>query len=319
MTALDRQARGSEPPIKDAPGADPPIKDAPGKDAPGTDSPIKDAPGTDAPAEITAIQGAKAEDPVLSSKGVTMVFGGLTALSDVTFDVGRGSITALIGPNGAGKTTFFNCLTGIYRPGKGAMAFSPERGKAFELRKLAPDRITCLGVARTFQNIRLFNNLTVLENVLIACHSRMKAGLLGALLRDGRTRREEREMAEFSYRLLARYGLSASANHVARNLPYGAQRRLEIVRALATRPSLLLLDEPAAGLNIAETRELDDLIKYIRDSEGLSILLIEHDMSLVMSVSDMVNVLDYGVLISSGTPEEVRRDPKVVKAYLGDG
>ncbi|MDR1312507.1 MAG: ABC transporter ATP-binding protein [Deltaproteobacteria bacterium] len=257
-------------------------------------------------------------DPVLSTSGITMIFGGLTALSDVNFSVERGSITALIGPNGAGKTTFFNCLTGIYRPSRGTMVFSPEPGKSFGLKKLAPDRITWLGIARTFQNIRLFNNLTVLENVLIACHSRMKAGILGALLRDRRTRDEENAMAEFSYRLLARYGLGPSANHVAKNLPYGAQRRLEIVRALATRPSLLLLDEPAAGLNIAETRELDDLIKYIRANESLSILLIEHDMSLVMSVSDMVYVLDYGSLIASGPPDEIRRDPKVIKAYLGE-
>ncbi|MDR2612723.1 MAG: ABC transporter ATP-binding protein [Deltaproteobacteria bacterium] len=247
-----------------------------------------------------------------------MIFGGLTALSDVNFRVERGSITALIGPNGAGKTTFFNCLTGIYRPSRGIMTFSPEPGRSIQLRKLAPDRITRLGVARTFQNIRLFNNLTVLENVLVGCHSRMKAGLLGALLRDRGTRDEERAMAEFSYRLLERYGLAASANHVAKNLPYGAQRRLEIVRALATRPALLLLDEPAAGLNIAETRELDELIRFVREREGLSILLIEHDMSLVMSVSDSVYVLDYGVLIASGPPAEIRRDPKVVKAYLGE-
>ncbi|MDR1036336.1 MAG: ABC transporter ATP-binding protein [Deltaproteobacteria bacterium] len=259
-----------------------------------------------------------ANGPVLSTAGITMIFGGLTALSDVNFEVDRGSITALIGPNGAGKTTLFNCLTGIYRPSRGTMTFSPEEGREIQLRKLAPDRITYLGIARTFQNIRLFNNLTVLENVLIACHSRMKAGILGALLRDRRTVQEERSMAEFSYRLLDRYGLGPSANHVAKNLPYGAQRRLEIVRALATRPSLLLLDEPAAGLNIAETRELDDLIRYIRDQEKLSILLIEHDMSLVMSVSDRVHVLDYGVLIASAPPEEIRRDPKVIKAYLGE-
>ncbi|MDR3155429.1 MAG: ABC transporter ATP-binding protein [Deltaproteobacteria bacterium] len=247
-----------------------------------------------------------------------MIFGGLTALSDVSFAVERGSITALIGPNGAGKTTLFNCLTGIYRPSRGTMTFSPEPGRNIPLRRLAPDRITCLGIARTFQNIRLFNNLTVLENVLIACHSRMKAGLLGALLRDRRTREEERAMADFSYRLLERYGLGPAVNHLARNLPYGAQRRLEIVRALATRPALLLLDEPAAGLNISETRELDSLIRRVRDSEELSVLLIEHDMSLVMSVSDLVYVLDYGALIAAGEPGDIRRDPKVVKAYLGE-
>ncbi len=259
--------------------------------------------------------------PIIETAGVTMIFGGLVALDDVNFQVERGSITALIGPNGAGKTTFFNCLTGIYRPTRGRVTFQAGAGpeaRPVSLSGLSPDKVTTLGVARTFQNIRLFNNLTVLENVLIGCHCRMKAGLFGALLRDRRTMAEEREMAEYSYRLLDRYGLGAAVNDLAKNLPYGAQRRLEIVRALATRPSLLLLDEPAAGLNIGETRELEDLIHLIRDRENLSILLIEHDMSLVMSISEKVYVMEYGRVIASGPPVEIKNDPQVIKAYLGE-
>lgn len=253
-----------------------------------------------------------------------MIFGGLVALDDVNFQVDPGSITALIGPNGAGKTTFFNCLTGIYRPTRGAVNFYPPQathtqpGKQVTLTGLSPDKVTKLGVARTFQNIRLFNNLTVLENVLIGCHCRMKAGLWGALFRDKKTMTEERDMAEFSYCLLDSYGLGAAANDLAKNLPYGAQRRLEIVRALATKPSLLLLDEPAAGLNIGETRELESLIHLVRERENLSILLIEHDMSLVMSISETVYVMEYGRLIAQGPPEQIKNDPKVIKAYLGE-
>jgi branched-chain amino acid transport system ATP-binding protein len=175
-----------------------------------------------------------------------------------------------------------------------------------------------LGLARTFQNIRLFNNLTVLENVLIGCHPRMKAGLWGALFRTRRTMAEERDMAEYSMHLLEKYGLGAMANDLAKNLPYGDQRRLEIIRALATGPRLLLLDEPAAGLNIAETCALDDLIRLIREREKLSILLIEHDMSLVMSVSEKVWVMEYGRLIAAGAPYEIKNDPVVIRAYLGE-
>ena len=261
--------------------------------------------------------------PIIEAKNVTMIFGGLVALDGVDFQVAEGSITALIGPNGAGKTTFFNCLTGIYTPTRGEVLFRApsgegQGGRARPLRGLSPDKITSLGVARTFQNIRLFNNLTVLENVLIGCHCRMKAGLFGALFRDKKTRAEEREMAEFSYRLLDSYGLGGVVNDLAKNLPYGAQRRLEIVRALATRPALLLLDEPAAGLNIGETRELEDLIRLVRDREKLSILLIEHDMSLVMSISEKVYVMEYGRVIAQGTPSEIKADPQVIKAYLGE-
>jgi len=263
--------------------------------------------------------------PIIETRGLSKTFGGLVALDEVALQVEEGSITALIGPNGAGKTTLFNCLTGIYPPTRGRIIFrrprDSETGPPLKttLNDLRPDQITALGLARTFQNIRLFNNLTVLENVLIGCHPRMKAGLWGALMRTRRARAEERDMAEFSMLLLEKYGLGAAANDLAKNLPYGDQRRLEIIRALATGPRLLLLDEPAAGLNIAETNALDELIRLIRERENLSILLIEHDMTLVMSVSEKVWVMEYGRLIAAGAPGEIKNDPVVIRAYLGEG
>jgi branched-chain amino acid transport system ATP-binding protein len=260
--------------------------------------------------------------PIIETRRLSKTFGGLVALDEVDFQVETGSITALIGPNGAGKTTLFNCLTGIYPPTRGdtILHLSEGTGAARQetLNNLRPDQITTLGLARTFQNIRLFNNLTVLENVLIGCHPRMKAGLWGALLRTKKTRAEERAMAEYSMYLLEKYGLGAAANDLAKNLPYGDQRRLEIIRALATGPRLLLLDEPAAGLNLAETGALDDLIRLRRERENLSILLIEHDMSLVMSVSEKVWVMEYGRLIAKGAPSEIKNDPVVIRAYLGE-
>ena len=247
-----------------------------------------------------------------------MHFGGLVALDTVDLDVARGEIVALIGPNGAGKTTFFNCITGIYNPTAGDIMVIPPGREPRRVNGLKPNKVTELGMARTFQNIRLFPTLTVLENVLIGRHCRMQAGILGAAFRDRRTRREEKETVAHCYRLLTRFGLRDHVNDLAKNLPYGAQRRLEIVRAMATDPFLLLLDEPAAGMNIGETRDLEDLIKRIRDEEEISILLIEHDMSLVMSLAEKIYVMDYGRLIARGTPDQIKKDPSVIKAYLGE-
>lgn len=248
-----------------------------------------------------------------------MNFGGLRALDRVDLDVCQGEIVALIGPNGAGKTTFFNCITGIYDPSNGdVMISSPNNGSPQRINGLKPNLVTEKGLARTFQNIRLFHNMTVLENVMIGCHCRMKAGILGAVLRGISTRREEEAVIQKSYTILKKIGLEKYVNDFAKNLPYGAQRRLEIARAMATDPFLLLLDEPAAGMNPQETHELDELIIRIRDTEGISILLIEHDMKLVMSLSDRIFVMDYGKKIAQGTPEEIRNNPAVIKAYLGE-
>ena len=248
-----------------------------------------------------------------------MHFGGLTALKKIDLEVARGEIVALIGPNGAGKTTFFNCLTGIYMPSAGKMLLTPPNpAKPVRLNGLKPNRITKHGMARTFQNIRLFLNMTVLENVMIGRHCRMSAGIPGAVFKTKRTRDEEQQVVADSYAILCKFGLAAFVNEFAKNLPYGAQRRLEIARAMATEPSILLLDEPAAGMNVQETKELDELIVKIRDEEGISILLIEHDMRLVMSLSDRIFVVDYGKKIAQGTPDEIKNNPAVIKAYLGE-
>ncbi len=256
--------------------------------------------------------------PVLDIRGLTMDFGGLRALDNISIQVNRGEIVALIGPNGAGKTTFFNCITGMYEPTKGDMIISPPGKAAQRLNKLKPNIVTAHGLARTFQNIRLFQRMTVLENVMVARHCRTKSGITGAIFRDKRTRREENDMVEFSYEMLQKVGLSGYVNELAHELPYGAQRRLEIARAMATEPFLLLLDEPAAGMNPKETSELDQLITKIRNEEGIAILLIEHDMKLVMSISERIYVLDYGQMIAHGTPKEVSDNPDVIKAYLGE-
>ncbi|MDR1086256.1 MAG: ABC transporter ATP-binding protein [Deltaproteobacteria bacterium] len=256
-------------------------------------------------------------DTILETKALTMHFGGLMALNSVSLKIQRLSITALIGPNGAGKTTLFNCLTGLYKPSGGQIIFNKSSRESLHLNGRAPYCVSRLGLARTFQNIRLFNNLTVLENVLIGGHCRLKSGLWGALFRGRKTKKEEKDILEYSHSLLKNYGLAREAGSLAKNLPYGAQRRLEIIRALAAGPSILLLDEPAAGLNLAETKELEEIIEKVRDLEKLTIILIEHDMSLVMSISHQIHVLDYGRLIASGPPEAIRCDPQVIRAYLG--
>jgi len=258
-------------------------------------------------------------EQVLKVQNLSMNFGGLRALDAVDLDVGKKEIVALIGPNGAGKTTFFNCITGIYPPTEGDILISV-RGKdePKRINGLKPNKVTEKGLARTFQNIRLFPNMTVLENVMIGRHCRMRAGVLGAVFRGEATVREEQAAVQDSYAILEKIGLDPFVNEFAKNLPYGAQRRLEIARAMATEPFLLLLDEPAAGMNPYETRELDDLITRIRDEEGISILLIEHDMKLVMSLSDRIFVVDYGRKIAQGTPGEIRNNPAVIKAYLGE-
>lgn len=256
--------------------------------------------------------------PILDVRGLTMDFGGLRAVNAVSLSMNDGEIIALIGPNGAGKTTFFNCVTGVYRPTAGEIDAARPGSEARSLKGLRPSAITERGLARTFQNIRLFGSMTALENVMIGRHCRLSAGILGAILRDRRTREEEARVLEESYAVLTRMGLARYVNEEARNLPYGAQRRLEIARALATDPFVLLLDEPAAGMNPHETRELEELIVSIRDTEGVSIFLIEHDMSLVMSLSERIYVMDYGKLIASGTPDEVKRNPAVIRAYLGE-
>jgi len=255
---------------------------------------------------------------LLEARGLSAAFGGLRALDDVDLLVFEGEIAALIGPNGAGKTTLFNCLTGLCLPSAGDLHLVPADGRRRRLDGLAPNRITALGVARTFQNIRLFPEMTALENVMVGRHARTRAGVLGALLRGPGTRAEEREIAADALALLVKVGLAAVAGEPAASLPYGLQRRLEIARALATRPLLLLLDEPAAGMNPRETAELDELIRRLRAEAGVTILLIEHDMRLVMGLAERIVVLDYGRLIATGTPAQVRTDPAVIRAYLGD-